>query len=52
MVTKDGGEIDAITASTITSRAFLEAINRAAATVNIDGITAQTSKQITEEEQL
>lgn len=28
-VTKDGGEIDAITASTITSRAFLEAIVRA-----------------------
>jgi electron transport complex protein RnfG len=28
-VTKDGGEIDAITASTITSRAFMDAINRA-----------------------
>lgn len=28
-VTKDGGEVDAITASTITSRAFLEALNRA-----------------------
>ncbi|MDH6304568.1 electron transport complex protein RnfG [Parabacteroides sp. PF5-5] len=28
-VSKDGGEIDAITASTITSRAFLNAINRA-----------------------
>lgn len=28
-VKKDGGEIDAITASTITSRAFLEALNRA-----------------------
>ncbi|MDR1402254.1 MAG: RnfABCDGE type electron transport complex subunit G [Tannerellaceae bacterium] len=28
-VTKDGGDIDAITASTITSRAFLHAINRA-----------------------
>jgi Na+-translocating ferredoxin:NAD+ oxidoreductase subunit G len=28
-VTKDGGEVDAITASTITSRAFLEAVNRA-----------------------
>lgn len=28
-VSKDGGEVDAITASTITSRAFLEAINRA-----------------------
>jgi electron transport complex protein RnfG len=28
-VTKDGGEIDAITASTITSRAFCDAVNRA-----------------------
>ncbi len=28
-VTKDGGEIDAITASTITSRAFLRAVNNA-----------------------
>lgn len=28
-VSKDGGSVDAITASTITSRAFLEAINRA-----------------------
>jgi electron transport complex protein RnfG len=29
-VSKDGGEIDAITAATISSRAFLEAVNRAA----------------------
>ncbi|WP_294081077.1 RnfABCDGE type electron transport complex subunit G [Proteiniphilum sp. UBA5384] len=28
-VSKDGGNVDAITASTITSRAFLEAVNRA-----------------------
>jgi electron transport complex protein RnfG len=28
-VSKDGGDIDAITASTITSRAFLDALNRA-----------------------
>lgn len=28
-VTKDGGTVDAITASTITSRAFLEAVNKA-----------------------
>jgi electron transport complex protein RnfG len=28
-VSKDGGDVDAITASTITSRAFLDAINRA-----------------------
>ena len=31
-VTKDGGDVDAITAATITSRAFLEAINRAYST--------------------
>lgn len=31
-VSKDGGEIDAITASTITSRAFLDALNRAYST--------------------
>jgi len=31
-VTKDGGDIDAITASTITSRAFLDALNRAYST--------------------
>lgn len=30
-VSKDGGEVDAITASTITSRAFLRCINQAAA---------------------
>lgn len=29
-VTKDGGDVDAITAATISSRAFLDAINRAA----------------------
>lgn len=29
LVAKDGGDIDAITAATITSRAFLEAVNRA-----------------------
>ena len=36
-VTKDGGEIDAITASTISSRAFCDAVNRAAATYNKTG---------------
>ena len=30
-VNKDGGDIDAITGATITSRAFLEAVNRARA---------------------
>jgi len=29
VVTKDGGQVDAITASTITSRAFLSAVNKA-----------------------
>ena len=33
-VSKDGGDVDAITASTITSRAFLEAVNRAYAAYN------------------
>ena len=28
-VVKDGGDVDAITAATISSRAFLDAINRA-----------------------
>ncbi|MDR1918470.1 MAG: RnfABCDGE type electron transport complex subunit G [Tannerellaceae bacterium] len=38
-VTKDGGEVDAITASTITSRAFLNAINRAYSAYK-EGLTA------------
>ena len=39
-VTKDGGDVDAITASTITSRAFLESINRAySAYIGIDATT-------------
>jgi electron transport complex protein RnfG len=29
-VVKDGGEVDAITAATISSRAFCDAVNRAA----------------------
>ncbi|MCC8096224.1 MAG: RnfABCDGE type electron transport complex subunit G [Tannerellaceae bacterium] len=42
-VSKDGGEIDAITASTITSRAFLNAINRAySAYKGTDGSTGAT----------
>ncbi|KAA6335697.1 Electron transport complex protein RnfG [termite gut metagenome] len=45
-VSKDGGDIDAITASTITSRAFLNAVNKAYATYkgNIDGMTSATQK--------
>ncbi len=33
-VSKDGGNVDAITAATITSRAFLEAVNKANQTLN------------------
>lgn len=46
-VSKDGGQVDAITASTITSRAFLKAINEAYAAYckqNTDG-TSGASKQ-------
>jgi len=43
--TKDGGDIDAITASTITTRAFLEAINLAYNTYkrNIDAVSGATN---------
>ncbi len=47
-VSKDGGDIDAITASTITSRAFLKAINQAYAAYNhknVDG-NSGASKQL------
>lgn len=46
-VSKDGGDVDAITASTITSRAFLKAVNQAYAAYadqNIDGASG-ASKQ-------
>ncbi len=48
IVTKDGGQVDAITASTITSRAFLTAVNNAYAAYNgqhVDGNTSATSKE-------
>ncbi len=35
-VSKDGGEVDAITAATISSRAFLDALNRAAKTLPVE----------------
>lgn len=49
-VSKDGGDIDAITAATISSRAFLDAVQRAYAafTGDVDGTTAasqQTEKE-------
>lgn len=43
-VSKDGGDIDAITAATITSRAFLHAVNRAySAFSGADGLTGATT---------
>ena len=41
-VTKDGGEIDAITASTITSRAFLQAVNNAYSVYMKQGVHASS----------
>ena len=46
-VSKDGGQIDAITASTITSRAFLKAVNNAYAAYsgqNVDGASGATQQ--------
>lgn len=42
-VSKDGGEINAITASTITSRAFLNAVNQAYSAYKQKGADAQTA---------
>jgi len=48
MVTKDGGDVDAITASTITSRAFLRAVNAAYKAVfgytAADGVSGASSQ--------
>ena len=51
-VSKDGGEIDAITAATISSRAFLKAIGKAYTAVCNKPVDAATgaSKQVTEEQ--
>lgn len=50
-VSKDGGDIDAITAATISSRAFLDAINRAySAFKGTDSTTGATNKTDTEKE--
>ena len=43
-VSKDGGEIDAITASTITSRAFLNAVNKAYKAYKGQGADAQSGE--------
>lgn len=49
-VSKDGGQIDAITASTITSRAFLNAVNAAYAAYkgndDTNGTTGATQKVV------
>lgn len=48
-VSKDGGDIDAITASTITSRAFLDAISRAYKTYQLaPNHAAETTKTTSE----
>lgn len=52
-VSKDGGEIDAITASTITSRAFLLAVNNAYAAYKnqyVDGASGATQQEKPAEE--
>ena len=42
-VSKDGGDVDAITAATISSRAFLDAVTRAySAFAGVDGLTSAT----------
>ena len=52
-VSKDGGQVDAITASTITSRAFLSAVNAAYAAYagqeHADGATGASSKKNVEQ---
>ena len=53
-VTKDGGDVDAITASTITSRAFMEAVNRAYSAYSEsreNAYTGATASTETEEQQ-
>ena len=44
-VSKEGGEIDAITASTITSRAFLKAVMNAYEKIAIDATSAATQQE-------
>ena len=49
-VTKDGGDVDAITAATISSRAFLHAVNRAySAFAGVDGLTSATANDSNKE---
>ena len=52
IVSKDGGQVDAITASTITSRAFLKAVNQAYNAYKVTPVDAESgaTKQFKEEE--
>ena len=54
VVSKDGGEVDAITAATISSRAFLKAVSRAYNTVAASPVEAATgaSQQVKEPSKL
>ena len=48
VVSKDGGQVDAITASTITSRAFLLAVNnayKAYKATPVDGLSGATEQK-------
>lgn len=47
-VSKDGGDVDAITAATISSRAFLDAVNRAATALagNADSYSGASAKSV------
>ena len=49
-VKKDGGTVDAITAATVSSRAFLAAVNQAAAEVNGTALDATTSATVPQAE--
>lgn len=49
-VSKDGGEIDAITAATVSSRAFLDAINRASRALDGNADAASGATNIQEED--
>ncbi len=49
-VSKDGGEVDAITAATISSRAFLDALAQAAGVLTGADVATSASKQNKEEE--
>lgn len=50
-VSKDGGEVDAITASTITSRAFLRAVNSAYEALTVKGEDAETGASVQHKEE-